>query len=153
MSQQPEHNVRTYGRAVATLVLLDFLVTAAILITDKNLQTDFGAVHPYYLHWYGLLATGLVDLAGLIALYVAPSRRLTAAAAGWSIFMAIFLVADIATYGLVGFSTPTQFATYLFGLSHYNGALPYIPGLYDLLLLLYIITAALSAQLIRKMAR
>ncbi len=134
------------ARVVAALLAVDFIVTLIILFTDKNLQTDFGSVHPYYLHWYGLLVTGVVDAGGAVAVYLYPTRKITAAAAGWSVFMALFQVADIATYKLVGFSSPYQFAEYLFGLTHYPGALPYVPGLYDLLLLLYVATAAASAQ-------
>jgi len=147
MTQQSKSTTpQLWRRGVGILLALDFVVTLAILITDKNLQTDFSATHPYYLHWYVLLVTALVDLVGAPLVYLQSSRQLIRAAAGWSIFMAILQVADIATYRLVGFPNPSGFAVYLFGLTHYDGALPYIPGLYDILLLLYIITAAVSAQ-------
>ncbi|PSN84396.1 hypothetical protein B9Q03_13120 [Candidatus Marsarchaeota G2 archaeon OSP_D] len=151
MAQQPKSTTpQLWRRGVGVLLALDFIVTLAILITDKNLQTDFGATHPYYLHWYVLLVTALVDIVGAPLVYLKSSRRLIGAAAGWSVFMALFQVADIATYKLVGFATPSQFAVYLFGLTHYNGALPYIPGLYDILLLLYVATAAVSAQTLKR---
>ncbi len=147
MAQQPKSaSPQPWRKVVGVLLALDFIITLAILVTDRNLQTDFGATHPYYLHWYVLLVTALVDLVGAPLVYLLSSRRLLGAAAGWSIFMAILQVADIATYRLVGFTSPSGFAAYLFGLTHYDGALPYVPGLYDLLLLLYIITAAVSAQ-------
>jgi hypothetical protein len=66
-----------------------------------------------------------------------------------SSLLAVFLVADLATYKMVGLSSVSQFATYLFGFSHYPGALSYIPGLYDVLFIFYIITAVVGALVLR----
>ncbi|MEM0128509.1 MAG: hypothetical protein QXO03_05460 [Thermoplasmatales archaeon] len=34
------------------LYILAFAVALVILFTDKNPQTDFGLVKPYFYHWY-----------------------------------------------------------------------------------------------------
>jgi hypothetical protein len=72
-----------------------------------------------------------------------PNRKVLTTGAVGSLLLALFLVADIALYSEVGFSSPSQFAKYLFGVTKYPGSLSYIPGLYDLLFALYIVTFAL----------
>lgn len=136
--------------AVGILLLIDFAITMTILFTDKNLQTDFGIVKPYFIHWYGLLITGIVDIIGAGIIFARPTgRNLTIAAVGTAL-LAVFLVADIATYSLVGFSSASSFATYLFGFSKFKGSLSYIPGLYDILFAFYIITSGVAFALHRK---
>ncbi|MGA7861071.1 MAG: hypothetical protein WCB19_04370, partial [Thermoplasmata archaeon] len=63
------------------------------------------------------------------------------AATVWAWLAVVAMVAVVATYKQVGFSSASQFAQYLFGVSAYPGALSYIPWLYDLLLALFIISA------------
>lgn len=137
-----DNNSDNAKRPVGAIFLIDFIVTLVILFTDKNLQTDFGVTKPYFIHWYGLLITGVISLIGGIVIIARPARRTFTVGAAGSILLALFLLADIALYSEVGFKTPQQFATYLFGISKYPGSLNYIPGLYDVLFALYIITFA-----------
>jgi hypothetical protein len=134
------------------LFLIQFVITIVILLTDQNLQTDFGTVPKYFIHWYGLLVTGLVDIVAFIVLLVARKRSMVGVGVGWAVFMAIFQIADIATYGMlnVGLSA-SSFAQYLFGVTKFKGALPYIPGLYDLLFAIYVIAIAVGLYAYRKM--
>lgn len=127
-------------RLIGVIFLADFVVTITILFTDKNLQTDFGITKPYFIHWYGLLITGVIALIGGIVVISRPDRRIMTIGAVGSILLALFLIADIALYSEVGFSNPSQFARYLFGVTKYPGSLSYIPGLYDLLFAFYIVT-------------
>ena len=78
--------------------LIAFVVTILIISTDKNLQTDFGLVKPYFYHWYGLLTTGILSLIGGIVLIVKHDKMLEKVGVAGSAIIAIFLVADIATY-------------------------------------------------------
>lgn len=136
----------------AIIFLIQFLVTMAILFTDHNLQTDFGSVSKYFLHWYGLLVTGAVDIVAFIVLLVSRRRSLVAVGVGWSVFMVIFQVADIFTYNMLNVGlTATQFAQYLFGVTKYPGSLSYIPGLYDVLLIIYVVAIAVGLYTHRRM--
>ena len=137
--------IKSRGRGIAVLLLIDLAITAVILYTDKNVQTDFGTVKPYFIHWYGLGVTALVDLIGAIVLLARPSRGTVTAAAVGSLLLALFLIGDIATYSQVGFSSPLDFARYLFGIVKYPGTGSYIPGLYDALFAFYVITSASAA--------
>lgn len=137
------------GRMVGILLALDFILTTVILFTDKNLQTDFGIVKPYFIHWYGLLVTAIVDLIGAVIIIAKPERVFQKAGTVGALLLAVFMVADLATYKMVGFTSVGQFATYLFGFSHYTGALSYIPGLYDVLFAFYIITGIAGAVILR----
>ena len=132
--------------------LIQFVITLVILLTDQNLQTDFGTVPKYFIHWYGLLATGLVDIIAFIVLLAVRKRSMVGVGVGWALFMAIFQIADIATYGMlnVGLSAGS-FAQYLFGVTKFGGALPYIPGMYDLLFAIYIIAIGVGLFVYRKM--
>jgi hypothetical protein len=136
--------------AVGGLLLVDFAVTMVILFTDKNLQTDFGIVKPYFIHWYGLLITGIVDVIGAGIIFARPTGQNSTIAAVGTALLAVFLIADIATYSMVGFSSASSFATYLFGFSKFKGSLSYIPGLYDVLFVFYIVTSGVAFSLRRK---
>lgn len=138
------------------LLLLDLVVAVVMLATDKNLQTDFGATSPYYAHWYGVLAMGALDgLVGIAVLATAfiPSRAsrvsmrkwVLRGALGWSILAIAAMVGVVETYQQVGFSSMSQFAQYLFGVTAYPGALSYIPWLYDMLLGCYVVTAVIGS--------
>ncbi len=139
-----------FKAAVGLLFLIDFSVTIAILFTDSNLQTDFGLVPKYFIHWYGLLATAIVDLTGAAVIFTKPSRRVFSIGLAGSSLLALFLVIDVLTYQMVGFSSITSFASYLFGVTKYPGSLGYIPGLYDALLFSYVITSLTSALAMRR---
>ena len=147
--------------AFGALLLADFVVAAVMLVTDKNLQTDFGAVAPYYLHWYGLLAMGVLDLLFALPLLafwspmmvqrtsLSVRSRLVGAAFAWTVLAIVASLGIVVTYSQVGFSSAGQFAQYLFGVTAYPGAFSYIPGLYDLLVALYIVTAGAGALAFR----
>jgi len=137
------------GRMIGFLLVVDFIITMVILFTDKNLQTDFGSVKPYFIHWYGMLVTGIIDIFGAVIIIAKPARVYQKVGTVGSALLAVFLVADLATYKMVGLSSVSQFATYLFGFSHYPGSKPYIPGLYDILFLFYIITAITGVFILR----
>lgn len=130
---------------VGLLFIIDFLITIVILFTDNNLQTDFGSVPKYFIHWYGLLSTAIIDIIGAGIVFSRPGRGAYAAGFAGSALLALFLILDTLTYSMVGFSSITSFATYLFGFTKYHGSLSYIPGLYDILLIFYFITAIVSA--------
>lgn len=134
--QKISYNLKAEG----VLFILAFIVALTILFTDKNLQTDFGIQPPYFIHWYGMLVIAIVSLIGGGILLVSKNRRLGLAGSAGAILIALFLIGDIAFYSQVGFKTASQFATYLFGISKYPGSLSYIPGLYDLLFALFVIT-------------
>jgi len=139
--------------AFAVLLLVDLLLVLVMLGTDKNLQTDFGAVAPYYAHWYGLLFEGIIDLlvaAALLATVALPALKGRAVSSRrgvvlvgllWTVLALVAMVAIVETYQQVGFSSASQFSQYLFGTTAYPGALSYIPWLYDLLLSMYVVTA------------
>jgi hypothetical protein len=147
-----ERRVSAFG----VLLLVDFLITLVMLVTDKNLQTDFGGHPQYYLHWYGALAMGVLDLlAGLTVLAYAAvpflQRMSTTArkvvvtgALAWTIVAILAMVGIVETYQQVGFQNASQFAQYLFGVTAYPKVLSYIPWLYDLLLIFYLLTAVVG---------
>jgi hypothetical protein len=71
-------------------------------------------------------------------LMTSPRRSLAKVGIVGSIIMIAFLIADVATYSTLGVGfTFSQFANYLFGVTNYGN---YIPGLYDGLLVMYVIT-------------
>ena len=143
-----------YGtRYMALLYALSFIVIVVMLYTDRNLQTDFGSVKPYFYHWFGLMATGIIDLIGAFILILKPGRRVILTSLSVSIIMVVFLLADTLTYSSVGFSTIQAFAAYLFGVTRYQGNMNYIPGLYDILLALYVINFLVALFYLRKTPR
>ncbi len=126
------------ARGMGGLLIVGFLVIVTILVTDKNLMNDFGTFtgsgyYTYFIHWYGLLAVGIVDVIGGLILIARPSRLNLGLGFAWSVFMVAFLLGDTLLYSQVGFSSMSQFSTYLFGLSKYPGSESYYPGLYDVL--------------------
>jgi hypothetical protein len=149
--------------AFALLLLVDFVIVAVMLATDKNLQTDFGTVQSgYYFHWYGLLVEGILDL--IVAVAVVSTISLSAmkrqsfssrkyvviGGLGWTVVAILAMLGIVFTYQQVGFSSMTEFAKYLFGTTAYAGVGSYIPWLYDLLLAAYILTALVGALATRK---
>jgi hypothetical protein len=136
-------NGTRFKKPISAIYSICFAVTIYILITDKNLQTNFGSVKPYFIHWYGLLITGIVDVAGAL-MFLLRSKPPIFITRIWFIFMPIFMVADTLTYAEVYFKSPEQFAQYLFGLNRYPGALPYTPGAFDVLFGCYIIGILIS---------
>lgn len=148
-----ERENSTAGAFPAVMYVICFIVTVVILFTDKNLQTDFGSVKPYFVHWYGMLVIALIEIVASILLFTMGSRKLYLASLIGSLLLALFLVADIFTYSMVGFSSPQQFATYLFGVTNYEGNVMYIPGLYDVLFALLVVTSIASFFSYRKSSR
>lgn len=140
----------SYSRMLAGFFLVQFLITLVILLTDMNLRNDFGIYtgSGYFIHWWGLLVTAVVDVIGVGLLILKPTRTVFKIGSGWSIFMVAFLFGDILLYKEVGFSTPTQFADYLFGFSKYPSTESYYPGLYTILAAIYIIIVIFSLLLI-----
>ncbi|MCI4334483.1 MAG: hypothetical protein L3K04_02475 [Thermoplasmata archaeon] len=142
--------------ALAALLLLDFVVAVVMLVTDKNLQTNFGAQKAYYSHWYGVLAMALVDVVGatVVLVFSFPSsadgtpgllrRHVGLVALAWSLLAVLAMVGIVESYSQVGFPSMTEFEKYLFGTSAYPGALSYIPWLYDFLLACYLLTAVVA---------
>ena len=142
--------------AFGLLLLVDFVLSAVMLATDKNLQTDFGIVSAYYLHWYGVLAMGVLDLLVGLTLIgyssapmlkkMAPATRRGVAIGAllWTVIAILAMVGIVTTYSQVGFKSMNDFAQYLFGVTPYHNALSYIPWLYDLLLAMYLVTAVVG---------
>jgi hypothetical protein len=143
--------------AFAGLLFLDFLLVLVMLATDKNLQSDFGvmtSVPPYFAHWYGLLAQGVLTLLAAVVVLVASMRISKGGRGLWSsrglvlgalVFSLVALVADLAivfTYAQVGFNNMSQFAQYLFGQTSYPGDVRY---LYDVVLTFYALTVVAGA--------
>lgn len=145
---------RSVIRAQGILFIIAFVATLVILFTDKNLQTDFDTKARYFIHWYGLLATGVLSLIGGIILAAGPKRSLSVVGVFGSLIMIVFLAADTLTYSMlgVGFNF-TQFATYLFGITKYPGSLSYIPGLYDGLFAVYVVTLLVGIIAVRRNRR
>ncbi len=141
--------------AQAALIYVAFVVTLVVLFTDKNLQTNFGIVTSgYFLHWYGLLVTAVIDVVGASILIVKKSRGLSLAGAIGTLLLAIFLVLDMFTYSMVGggfFTSYSQFGSYLFGISKLKGSLSYIPGLFDVLFAVYVVAFIVGAVSARKL--
>ncbi len=127
-------------RLFPALYSLAFLLAAGLsfvmLATDSNLRTDFGTVsNGYFVHWYLVLATAIVDLVGAAVLLLVRSRTVVKLGVVGSALLTLALVGVIGTYAQVGFASATAFAQYLFGVTYYGGELRY---LYDVLLATYL---------------
>jgi hypothetical protein len=123
---------------------LPFLVAAGLsvlmLMTDKNLQTDFGTMASgYYAHWYAVLAMALADIVAAALLLVFRTRRFVKLGVVGSGLLTVALLGAIATYQQVGFASAMDFANYLFGVTYFGGDIRY---LYDVLLATDIATFA-----------
>jgi len=119
-----------------------FLVAAGLsvlmLITDKNLQSDFGSVSSgYFEQWYLILATAVADIVGAALLLGLRSRRAVLAGVIGAGSLGLLLLVGIFTYQQAGFASAGQMANYLFGITYYGGDIRY---LYDALLATYIAT-------------
>ena len=139
--ETPMQNARSQGR-FPMIYSFPFFVAAGLsilmLITDKNLQTDFGTVSSgYFDQWYLILTTAVADVTGAILLLVLRTRRAVLAGVVGSGLLALLLLAGIFTYQQVGFSSASQMANYLFGITYYGGDIRY---LYDVLLGTYLTT-------------
>lgn len=140
-----------YYATQGLLLVVAFITAIVILFTDHNLQTDFGTVPKYFYHWYGMLVIAIVSLIGGIIIVMKHDSLFGKIGIAGSAIIAIFLVADIATYSTLNLGfTASQFATYLFGFSHYAGAESYIPGLYDILFIEFILAAIVGVIALRK---
>jgi len=117
--------------------VLAFVISVVMLITDTNLQTNFGTVSMYYAHWYVVLGTAVADLVGAALLLTLRSRTAVKLGVIGSGLLVVLFLAVIATYSQVGFTSAGDFANYLFGVTYYGGDIRY---LYDVLLATYIAT-------------
>jgi hypothetical protein len=147
--------------AFGVVLIVDFVIDAVMLVTDKNLQTNFGAQGAYFSHWYGVLAMAIINLLVGVTLVAASSlpalktmstsarRAGVIAALLWTIIALVASVGIVSSYSQVGL-TMSQFEQYLFGVTAYKGALPYIPGLYDALIALYVVTAIVGVVAVMK---
>ncbi len=116
-----------------------FALGVVMLVTDKNLRTNFGYMSSgYFLHWYVILLVTIATVVGGALLVLVRSRMsVKAGVVGSGLIVAIFL-GDILTYGEVGngfFKSPSSFANYLFGVTYYGGDIRF---LYDAMLGVYI---------------
>jgi hypothetical protein len=117
-----------------------FLIAAGLsvlmLISDKNLQTNFGSLSSgYYSQWYLVLITAVADVVGAGLLLALRSRLAVKLGVVGSGALIAVLLGGILTYQQVGFATAGDFATYLFGITYYGGDIRY---LFDALLATYI---------------
>jgi hypothetical protein len=133
-AQRPALNPAFYGLPF----VLAFALSVIMLITDKNLQTDFGTMSSgYYFHWYVVLGTAVADVLGAALLFLLRSRMaVKAGVAGSGLLVALF-AGDVLTYSQVGFSSASAFANYLFGITYSGGNIRY---LYDVVLAAYVLT-------------
>lgn len=139
--------------AFTALLFIDFVLVAVMLATDVNLQTNFGAASKYYVHWWGLLAEGVLTLLAALAMVLAAMRVSKGGRGMWSsrglvlgglLFAIVAFIADLGivfTYAQVGL-TMSQFEQYLFGQSYYGNDIRY---LYDVVLVFYALTAVVGA--------
>jgi hypothetical protein len=131
------HRTSLLCLAYAGFFLVAFALTVVMLVTDRNLRTDFGSVSGYYLHWWVVLITGVADILGAALLLALGSRRAVSGGVLGSALIAAIFLGDIATYSTVGFASASAFAKYLFGVTYSGGDIRY---LYDILLAVYIAT-------------
>lgn len=122
--------------------LLAFGLSVLMLATDKNLQTNFGAVSSgYFVHWYVVAVTAAADLVGAFLLLILRSRTSVKLGTIGSGLLVILFLGVVLTYQQVGFTSAYAFAQYLFGITYYGGDIRY---LYDGLLATYIGTFLLG---------
>lgn len=125
----------------AVVYALPFLVAFGLavwmLMSDMNLQTDFGTQAKYYAHWYGVVAMAVVSLGAVVLLLALRSRTAVKLGVIGSGLLAVAMVGIIFSYSQVGFSSAGDFANYLFGVKYYGGDVRY---LYDALLGTYVVT-------------
>ncbi len=137
------------------IIYIAFIITLVILFTDHNLMNDFGIkiymFEGYFLHWWGLLITGIIDVIGASILLLYHTKKLVKVGIIGTSLLALFQVLDIFTYSMLKAGlTASQFATYLFGFSKYPSTEPYIPGMYDILLIVYIIASITGVFVLSK---
>ncbi len=147
-SEPPVNHSSARGAVAHSLLfLVAFALSGVMLLTDKNLQTDFGAIsNGYYSHWYVVLVMAIADLIGAILLLVLRSRFALKAGVAGSGLLALIFLGDIFTYSQVGFSSAGSFANYLFGVTYYGGNIRF---LYDALLAVYLLTAVVGGVMLK----
>ena len=115
--------------------VLAFALSVVMLMTDTNLQTNFGTTSMYYAHWYVVLGTAVADLVGAALLLTFRSRTAVKLGVIGSGLLVVLFLGVIATYSQVGFASAGDFANYLFGVTYFGGNIRY---LYDVLLATYL---------------
>ena len=117
------------------LLLISALLGIVILATDKNIWKDAP------LHAYGLVAFVVVDLVLLGLVMMRPTKQTLRIVLGWGLLQIVIMLANIfngpSTYG-----SPSDFATYLFGLGYYDSN--HIAYLFPALFVVRIVLAAIS---------
>ncbi len=131
----------------SSLFFLSFILAVVMLVTDKNLQTGFNCspttdsncvlIGGYFLHWWAVVAAAVASVLGGILLVTVGTRRAILGGIVGSGLLTLIFLGDIATYAQVGFSSASDMANYLFGVTYYGGDIRY---LYDALLAVYIVT-------------
>lgn len=137
-----------WARIYGGFFFVAFALSVVMLLTDKNLQTDFGTMSSgYYFHWYVVLVTAVADVLGAVLLVLLASRlTLKAGFLGSSVLALVFL-ADIFTYSSVGFPSAGDFANYLFGVTYFGNDIRY---LYDAILGVYLASAVFGVVALLK---
>jgi hypothetical protein len=155
---------RSWVTIFGVFILIDFILIAVMLATDSNLRTDFGMHGPYFLHWYGLLAEGILTL--LVALSVIGNslarsmwarrpRRVKAIVMGGLVWVILALLANLAivfTWSQAGFPSMSDFEMYLYDTAS-PAATGYIPWLYDALIAFLVLTALVGVIASMKVRR
>ncbi|MGA9839792.1 MAG: hypothetical protein WBE40_03170 [Thermoplasmata archaeon] len=72
-------------------------------------------------------------------------RSGTSAAVLWAVVAVLVVLGVVSSYSMVGFTSMSQFAKYLFRVTPSPGALSHVPGLYDLLLGVYLLAIVVGA--------
>jgi len=122
--------------------LVAFGLSVLMLATDKNLQTNFGAVSSgYFVHWYVVAATAVADLVAAVLLLTLRSRTSVKLGVIGSGLLVVLFLGVVFTYQQVGFASASDFAQYLFGITYYGGDIRY---LYDAVLATYVGTFVLG---------
>lgn len=123
-----------YAAAFALAAILAIIM----LVTDTNLQTNFGTAPKYFVHWYGVLGMAVADLIAVALLLAWRTRAAVVLGVVGSSLLSLAMVAVVATYQQVGFASAGDFANYLFGVTYFGGDVRY---LYDALLGVDVATA------------
>ncbi len=123
------------GMWTKVLLLVSLVLELAILATDKNIWRDAPT------HAYGLAVFAIIDLALLGYVFMRTSKMTLRLVSLWGLIQVIVMIADIfngpSTYG-----TPSDFATYLFGLGYYDSN--HIAFLFPTLFVVRIILAGVA---------
>ncbi len=145
-------SAKTAASVYSVLFFVAAVLAIVMLLTDKNLQTDFGSkpsgsmFFGYFLHWWAVALAAVATLVGGVLLLAVRSRRAIAGGVVGSALLSLVFLGDIAAYSASGFASAGDFAKYLFGITYGGGDIRY---LYDALLSVYLFTFFLGLGLYR----